>query len=99
LSSHTLSKKVKIKKQFFLFFLQRERERERERVCVCVCVFVCVSVFVCLCVCMCVCQTDLSEPRQQMVREDCIKELFMFLTKYYDGNRINRETWLGQEQA
>jgi len=72
-------------------------------VCVCVSVFVCVFVCACLClfvcVCLCVCQTDLSEPKQQMAREDCIKELFMFLTKYYDGNQINRETLLGQEQA
>ena len=43
----------------------------------------------------CECQTHLGEPRQQMAREGCIKELFMFLTKYY-GNQMNRETWLGQ---
>ena len=60
LSSHTLSKNVKVKKQFFLFFLEREREggeREggRESECVCLCVFVCVFLCVCLRVCLCVC--------------------------------------------
>ena len=67
----------------------------RESVCVGVFVFLCVClcfyVCVCLCLCLCACQTDLSTPRQQMTREDCIKELFMFLTKNYYGNHINQQ--------